>query len=207
MTDYPKIGDLTEKQRIFCERYCTHWNATKAAIEAGYSEKTANEQGSQNLAKLSVREYIKFIKDNAFEFAGISALRNAQELAKVAYGSGADIRKAWESLEEWEQLPDDVKATISEVTTTTRVIKTMGGDEETGASIIQAVESVKVKQYDKLKALEMLNRMGGYNAADKVDLSTKGESINPQRIFFIDTDGSERDEYGNKREVPPAMGE
>lgn len=195
MIDYPKIVDLTEKQRIFCERYCTHWNATKAAIEAGYSEKTANEQGSQNLAKLSVREYIKFIKDNAFEFAGISALRNAQELAKVAYGSGADIRKAWESLEEWEQLPDEVKATIAEVTTTTRVIKTMGGDEEAGASIVQAIESVKVKQYDKLKALEMLNRMGGYNAAEKIDHSTLGEKIEKKVIVF--TDGTLRDERGN----------
>lgn len=40
-----------------------------------------------------------------------------------------------------------------------------------------------------------------------IDHSTKGESINPKRIFFIDTDGSERDEYGNKREVSPIMGE
>ena len=200
MLEYPNIAELTEKQRIFCERYCTHWNATKAAIEAGYSEKTANEQGSQNLAKLSVREYIKFIKDNAFEFAGISALRNAQELAKVAYGSGADIRKAWESLEEWEQLPDEVKATIAEVTTTTRVIKTMGGDEETGASIIQAIESVKVKQYDKLKALEMLNKMGGYNAAEKVETSNPDGSLRPKTTIIF-SDGSKREGNNDTPEV------
>lgn len=187
MTNYPKIVDLTEKQRIFCERYCTHWNATKAAIEAGYSEKTANEQGSQNLAKLSVREYIKFIKDNAFEFAGISALRNAQELAKVAYGSGADIREAWKDLKRWEELPDEVKATIAEVTTTTR---TVAGFEQ-----VAELETVKIKQYDKLKALEMLNRMGGYNAAEKIDHSTLGEKIEKKVIVF--TDGTLRDERGN----------
>lgn len=195
MIDYPKINDLTEKQRIFCERYCTHWNATKAAIEAGHSEKTAHAIGWENLRKLEIQEYIKHIKDNALEFAGVSLLRNAQELAKVAYGSGADIRKAWESLEEWAQLPDEVKATIAEVTTTTRVIKMMGGDEETGASIIQAIESVKVKQYDKLKALEMLNRMGGFNAAEKIDHSTLGEKIEKKVIVF--TDGTLRDERGN----------
>lgn len=33
-------------------------NATQAAIRAGYSEKTANEIGTQNLAKLSIRSYI-----------------------------------------------------------------------------------------------------------------------------------------------------
>lgn len=196
MTDYPKIGDLTEKQRIFCERYCTHWNATKAAIEAGHSEKTAHSIGWENLKKPEIQQYIKHIKDNALEFAGVTLLRNAQELAKVAYGSGADIRKAWESLEEWEGLSDEVKATIAEVTTTTRVIKTMGGDEETGASIIQAVESVKVKQYDKLKALEMLNKMGGYNAPEKLDHSTLGESLNEEKRFVF-SDGTTRDAKGN----------
>ncbi|WII92600.1 terminase small subunit [Kingella negevensis] len=30
-------------------------NATQAAIRAGYSEKTANEQGAQNLAKISIQ--------------------------------------------------------------------------------------------------------------------------------------------------------
>jgi phage terminase small subunit len=199
MVDYPNIGDLTEKQRIFCERYCTHWNATRAAIEAGYSENTAYNTGWQNVRKRECADYIKFIKDNAFEFAGVSLLRNAQELAKVAYGSGADIRKAWESLEDWENLPDEVKSTVSEVVTTTRVIKTMGGEVESGSSIVQAIESVKVKQYDKLKALEILNRMAGYNAADKVDLSTKGEKLNTGTTIY--TDGYAYDEFGNLKQV------
>ena len=197
MLDYPKISELTEKQRIFCERYCTHWNATKAAIEAGYSEKTANEQGSQNLAKLSVREYIKFIKDNAFEFAGISALRNAQELAKVAYGSGADLREAWKDLKQWEELPDDVKATIAEVTTTTRNVTAFG---ETVAEL----ETVKIKQYDKLRALEILNRMAGWNAADKLDHTTKGYKIGQVNTIFVD--GYAYDEFGNLKEVSTPSG-
>jgi phage terminase small subunit len=184
MIDYPNIGDLTEKQRIFCEVYCRVWNATKAAIQAGYSEKTAYEIGSQNLRKLECANYIQFIKDNALEFAGISMLRNMQELAKVAYGSGADIRKAWENLEDWESLPDDVKSTIAEVTTSTRVIKSIGGDEESGASIVQAIETVKVKQYDKLKALEMLNKMGGFNAPEKIE-------VNNVEISFDDSSNEE----------------
>lgn len=185
MIEYPNIQDLTEKQRIFCERYCTHWNATKAAIEAGYSDKMAYSIGHENTKKHEkTKSYIQFIKDNAFEFAGVSMLRNVQELAKVAYSSGADIRKAWGSLEEWDQLPNEVKATISEVTTTTRVIKTIGGDEETGASIVQAIESVKVKQYDKLKALEMLNKMAGYNAPVQMEVTE----------FEIDFNDSDSDE-------------
>ena len=50
---------LTEKQKRFCQEYLVGLNATQAAIRAGYSKKTANEQGSQNLAKLSIQGYIQ----------------------------------------------------------------------------------------------------------------------------------------------------
>ncbi|UWZ92361.1 terminase small subunit [[Pasteurella] aerogenes] len=44
---------LTDKQKRFIEEYLIDLNATQAAIRSGYSKKTANEQGTQNLAKLS----------------------------------------------------------------------------------------------------------------------------------------------------------
>ena len=51
---------LTPKQDAFVKAYLLNGgNATQAAVEAGYSKKTANEQGSQNLAKLSIKEAIK----------------------------------------------------------------------------------------------------------------------------------------------------
>uniref|UniRef100_UPI00402ABCC6 terminase small subunit n=1 Tax=Edwardsiella tarda TaxID=636 RepID=UPI00402ABCC6 len=42
-------------------------NSTQAAIRAGYSEKTANEQGSQNLAKLSVANRIAELNSERLE--------------------------------------------------------------------------------------------------------------------------------------------
>jgi phage terminase small subunit len=50
---------LTYKQRRFVQEYVIDLNATQAAIRAGYSKKTANEQGSQNLAKLSISKAIQ----------------------------------------------------------------------------------------------------------------------------------------------------
>ena len=52
------MAELTDKQKRFAEEYLIDLNATQAAIRAGYSEKTANEIGSQNLAKLDISEYI-----------------------------------------------------------------------------------------------------------------------------------------------------
>ena len=48
-------GKLTPKQARFVEEYLIDLNATQGAIRAGYSAKTANEQGAQLLAKLSIR--------------------------------------------------------------------------------------------------------------------------------------------------------
>lgn len=50
---------LTLKQKIFCDEYLIELNATKAAIKAGYSEKTAYSIGSENLSKPEVSAYLK----------------------------------------------------------------------------------------------------------------------------------------------------
>lgn len=49
---------LTPKQQRFCEEYVVDFNATQAAIRAGYSPKTAYEIGHQNLKKLEITEVI-----------------------------------------------------------------------------------------------------------------------------------------------------
>lgn len=50
---------INDKQKIFCEEYIIDFNATQAAIRAGYSKKTANRIASENLSKLVIQEYIK----------------------------------------------------------------------------------------------------------------------------------------------------
>lgn len=49
---------LTEKQKRFADEYIKSGNATQAAIKAGYSKKTANRIGAENLSKLVIRDYI-----------------------------------------------------------------------------------------------------------------------------------------------------
>lgn len=56
-----KKGDdgLTDKQRVFVAEYLKDLNATQAAIRAGYSARTANEQGARLLANVSVAAAIE----------------------------------------------------------------------------------------------------------------------------------------------------
>ncbi len=50
---------LTDQQRLFVAEYLKDNNATQAAIRAGYSKKTANEQGARLLAKLVLRRPLR----------------------------------------------------------------------------------------------------------------------------------------------------
>ncbi|WP_305850105.1 terminase small subunit [Staphylococcus hyicus] len=50
---------LTEKQKKFADEYIISGNATKAAIKAGYSEKSARFVGAENLTKPNISNYIK----------------------------------------------------------------------------------------------------------------------------------------------------
>jgi phage terminase small subunit len=53
-----KESKLTNKQAAFVNEYLIDLNATQAAIRAGYSVKTATEQGSRLLTNVNVSEAI-----------------------------------------------------------------------------------------------------------------------------------------------------
>ena len=67
---------MNAKQKRFCDEYLIDCNATKAAIRAGYSEKTAKQTGSENLAKPDLRAYI----DEQIERLHNEKTANAQEV-------------------------------------------------------------------------------------------------------------------------------
>lgn len=50
---------MTNKQQCFADEYLKDLNATQACIRAGYSEKTAAEQGARLLTNVNIKEYIK----------------------------------------------------------------------------------------------------------------------------------------------------
>lgn len=52
------MAELNDKQLRFVDEYIIDLNATQAAIRAGYSPKTANEQGARLLAHVSVKAAI-----------------------------------------------------------------------------------------------------------------------------------------------------
>ena len=49
---------LTSKQKAFADEYIKSGNASDAARKAGYSKKTADRIGNQNLKKIEISAYI-----------------------------------------------------------------------------------------------------------------------------------------------------
>ena len=81
---------LTDKQLMFCKEYLIDLNATQACIRAGYSERTANRQGSENLAKPVIREEIdrlKAIREKKVELTAEKVLKDIERVREKAEGS------------------------------------------------------------------------------------------------------------------------
>ncbi|MCK5606323.1 terminase small subunit [Candidatus Pacearchaeota archaeon] len=108
---------LNLRQEKFAIQYSSHFNATKAAKEAGYSEKSARQQGSENLSKPYIKDRIKEIVDSK-----ISDERIKNELANIAFSDITDIVDKTGRLKPLEDLTPEQRACISEISETHGVV-------------------------------------------------------------------------------------
>jgi phage terminase small subunit len=153
---------LTPKEEKFCHEYVLLLSPLKAAINAGYSEKSASNIGSIKLTKARVRKRIETLKKNLGETAEISALRVLKEHEKIAFADAGQLRSGWLDLKAFEQLTPDQKAVIQEITTK----ETRFGTE------------YKIRLYDKQKSLDSISAMLGFNAPEKTEITVKEYDLN-----------------------------
>jgi phage terminase small subunit len=77
---------------MFAREYVIDLNATRAATAAGYSQRTANEQGARLLAKASTKKLVDSLLSKRASRLEISSERILEELAKLAF---FDARSIW----------------------------------------------------------------------------------------------------------------
>ena len=136
---------MTRKQDRFVKEYLIDLNATQAAIRAGYSPKTANEQGARLLANVSVQEAIAKAMAERSKRTGISQDRVIQELARIAFVNPQNVINPKYASVKADATEDDL-ACIQSVK-----VKTMDGAK--GKSVER-----EVRLNDKMKALELLGK-------------------------------------------------
>ena len=163
-----KKRKLTPKQELFCLEYVVDFNATQAAIRAGYSKRSAESIGLENLGKPMIAERIKELRKPIEQKPKDMRQRIIDELAAIAFSNASDF---------YEEIPilDD------EGEPTGKTYRQMKADvlDSPNIAAIQSFEpgayGAKPKMADKQKALDMLARhLGLYNA----DTSQKPENTN-----------------------------
>ena len=173
----PENKKLTPKENEFKSAYLANkFNGRKAAITAGYSEKTATEQASKMLRKPHIKKAIEDAQQKTADKFEITRDMIAQELAKIGFGSMGDFA-TWGAngvaLIHSDDLTDAQKAIVSEITETT---------SESGAT-------VKLKLHPKVAALADLAKLLGLNKPVEVDLNINDVApINKVEVVVIGAD-------------------
>lgn len=156
---------ITEQEKRFVEIYLTDFKSREAAIAAGYSVKSSSSIGSQLLTRPQVQEYMQMRQKQLATRADIQREKIIAELVKVAF---SDPRKFFDehgNLLEIPELDDVTAGAISSI----EVEELYAG---TGQNRLKIGVIKKLKQWDKLKAIDILNQMLGFYAPIKVDASS-----------------------------------
>lgn len=160
-----KDAELTEKQRLFCLYYVKAFNATMAAMKAGYSKDTAHVIGCENLKKPKIAKEIKRLKGTMTQDIFIDAMDVLSKYVKIAF---ADITDYIEFGQRKEQVIGQYgpvykgKGEEKEpVMQTVNYIDLKSSNELDGTIITevgQGRDGIKIKLADKMKALEKLEK-------------------------------------------------
>lgn len=147
---------LSEQRQRFVDEYLIDLNGTQAAIRAGYSAKTAQEQASRLLSNVMVQQAISERMAERSRRTGVNQDRVVLELAKIAFVKMTDVVDSNGRIRD-DATDDDLSCIES--------IKYKKSDNEFGGSVER-----EVKIGSKLKALELLGKhLGMWN--DKLDVN------------------------------------
>lgn len=154
------MSRITDKQKKFVDEYLIDLNATQAAIRAGYSPRTAQEQSARLLSNVMVSEAIEKAQAAQSRRTGITADRVIRELARIAFVNAPDVIDPESATVHPSAERDDLAAIQS--------IKVKRSESETGSS-----EEHEVKLCDKLRALELLGKhLGMFGDTNQTDSAT-----------------------------------
>jgi phage terminase small subunit len=174
---------LTEKNKIFCREYILDWNGSRAYKIAypNVVDATARSNASDLLTNTNIQEYIKEIQIDLEKTAGISRLMVINEHMKLAFNSIAGLHNTWIKRKDFEDLTEDQKACIAEIDTKIKTEYEYNPETEKREPI--GVEYVRIKLYDKQKALDSISKMLGYDAPTEQVVKQTIEYINVSKQF------------------------
>ncbi len=161
-------GKVDERYKLFVAEYLTNFNATKAAIAAGYAPKAAHVTGCLLLKNDKVQRLIQEAMNDRAERTKVTQDKVVKELAKIAFANMKDFVR-WGptgvKVKNSQEVIEEDSAAIAEISQV---------DTQYGTNI-------KFKLHDKLRALELLGKHLGMFLETVINRHT-GESGGPVEI-------------------------
>jgi phage terminase small subunit len=154
--DAKKKTKLSAKERRFVEEYPVDFNATQAAIRAGYSEKSARSIGAENLTKPHICAALKEALDALQAKATRTADEVLAELEHIAFANMQDYMGAnadGDPVLDFSELTRGQAAALREVSVETYM--------EGVSKDAREVKRVRFKLHDKRAALIDLAKYHG----------------------------------------------
>ncbi len=139
---------LTNKQEIFISEYLKSWNATKAAIAAGYSERTAYSIGSELLKKPEIASHVR----ERIEANAMTANEVLGRLAAHARGDIMDLVDPHTFTLDWDKAKERGATNLVK-----KVKQTIINNEKTE----QQTEIFEFEMYDAQAALVHIGKQLG----------------------------------------------
>ena len=176
--------ELTPRQQRFVQEYMVDLNGTQAAIRAGYSRKTAQEQASRLLSNVMVRDAVEDAKD---ELRRKTMRRTQKILKQIDEMALADIDDIIDFNDEHlamkREISREAKRTLRSVKATRRTV-VIGDDGN-----ITTLETVEIKMCDKINACRLALQYRGLLdvALDPIEkLIIHVKRIDPELGKFIE---------------------
>lgn len=155
----PRIDpELTPQQSLFAREYLKDLDGKAAAVRAGYSAKTAESQASRLLRHVKIRALLADLGKKAQEALAreaeaveLSVARVLKELAVIGFSDLRQLLDADGKLKPVSEWPDAAALAIGSIEVVKETVRN-------GEEVSTHEQTIKVKTWDKPRALEMLGR-------------------------------------------------
>lgn len=168
---------LSQKQKRFVAEYLKDLNGTQAAIRAGYSPKTADQQASRLLTKVKVTEAVRDAMKRREARTEVTQDRVIAELAKIAFTNGSDFAEVVTG--EHTVYIDGTPVQVNEQYVKLKNTEDVAEDKKAAISgIKQGKNGIEISSCDKLKALELLGKhLGMFDKRETAEENTPDDGF------------------------------
>jgi phage terminase small subunit len=175
---------IDRRVELFVREYLVDFNGARAAIAAGYAEKSARVTASRLLTKANIQALIEKLQAERTKKLDITAERILSELSKMAFSNMLDYVgvKDGDAYIDLSKLTRDQAAAIQEIT----VDEYMEGRGEGARNI----KRTRFKLADKRGSLELL----GKHVRLFTDKETRGDEENPLVVRIVHIGSRDGDE-------------